>query len=87
MSGDNSTELICVTAGTKTGTNVGDSRKVGAIPMTGKERHMKSSKKKAAVKAVCRECGKEHYSKTTNKGGLIVCVNCDKELNKATKEE
>lgn len=50
-----------------------------------KENNM--SKKKEAVKAVCRECGKEHYSKTTNKGGLIVCVNCDKELNKAKKEE
>jgi formylmethanofuran dehydrogenase subunit E len=33
---------------------------------------------KKGVPAICRVCGKTHYSKTTNKDGKIICPKCAK---------
>lgn len=37
-------------------------------------------RKRKPRQAICKQCGKVHYSLTTNKGGLILCVNCDPDV-------
>ncbi len=46
---------------------------------------MIKEKKKVKAKpqrAVCRICHKKLYSLTTNPDGKIICVSCDRDLNK-----
>lgn len=39
-------------------------------------------KERKAVPAVCKICGKKHYSLTTNYNGLIICASCDRDREK-----
>lgn len=46
---------------------------------------MKKLKRKEYT-AVCTECEKKFYSKTTNFKGRIVCPSCDKQLKDLLKQ-